>query len=36
LRSDLPIYLQYQQNPEAVQWVAEPGRLEELWNTFEP
>jgi glucose-6-phosphate isomerase, archaeal len=36
LRSDLPIYRQYQENPEAVQWVAEPFRLQERWKKFEP
>jgi glucose-6-phosphate isomerase len=36
LRSDLPIYRQYQENPQAVQWVAEPARQEELWKKFEP
>lgn len=36
LRSDLPIYWQYLENPQAVQWVAEPAQREELWNKFEP
>jgi glucose-6-phosphate isomerase, archaeal len=36
LRQDKQIYAQYEQNPEAVQWVSEPARLAELWKTFEP
>jgi len=32
----VPIYQQYQQNPEAVQWISEPARLASLWSTFEP
>jgi glucose-6-phosphate isomerase len=36
LQSDLPIYRQYQKNPESVQWVAEPARQVELWKKFEP
>jgi glucose-6-phosphate isomerase len=36
LRSKQPIYRQYQENPAAVQWISEPGRLEELWKKFEP
>lgn len=36
LRSELPIYRQYRENPEAVQWVSEPGRPEETWKQFEP
>ena len=36
LGSELPIYRQYRENPEAMQWVSEPGRLEECWKQFEP
>ncbi|MGC2620231.1 MAG: glucose-6-phosphate isomerase family protein [Acidobacteriaceae bacterium] len=36
LDRSVPIYRQYQQNPEAVQWVSEPAQLASLWNTFEP
>jgi glucose-6-phosphate isomerase len=36
LRTEVPIYQQYKENSEAVQWISEPGRLEELWKRFEP
>lgn len=36
LDRDTPIYRQYQQNPDAVQWVSEPARLASLWPAFEP
>lgn len=32
----LPIYEQFVQNPDAVQWVSEPKMAEELWPGFEP
>jgi glucose-6-phosphate isomerase len=35
LRRELPIYRQYQENPEAVQWISDPGSLQELWEKFE-
>lgn len=36
LRKQVSIYRQYQQNPEAVQWVSEPARMASLWPTLEP
>jgi glucose-6-phosphate isomerase len=36
LDAKVPIYRQYQQNPEAVQWVSDPVRLASLWKTLEP
>lgn len=36
LDAKVPIYRQYQQNPEAVQWVSEPACLTALWKIFEP
>jgi hypothetical protein len=36
LRKDLPIYRQYKENSEAVQWISDPGRYQELWKKFEP
>lgn len=36
LDAKIPIYRQYQQNPEAVQWVSEPARAATLWKTLEP
>jgi len=36
LDSSVPIYRQYQQNPEAVQWVSEPSQLAMLWRNLEP
>jgi glucose-6-phosphate isomerase len=36
LDPDVAIYRQYQQNPEAVQWVSEPARMASLWPTLEP
>jgi glucose-6-phosphate isomerase len=36
LKQDTPIYIRYEQDPEAVQWVSEPSRLKQLWKTFEP
>jgi glucose-6-phosphate isomerase len=36
LDAKLPIYRQYQQNPEAVQWISEPARMATLWKTLEP
>jgi glucose-6-phosphate isomerase len=36
LDATVPIYRQYQQNPEAVQWVSEPARAASLWATLEP
>jgi glucose-6-phosphate isomerase len=36
LRSEVSIYRQFQQDPEAVQWVSDPARLAALWPTIEP
>jgi glucose-6-phosphate isomerase len=36
LDSKLPIYQQFAQNPDAVQWVSEPKLAEALWPEFEP
>jgi glucose-6-phosphate isomerase len=32
----VPIYRQYQRDPEALQWVSEPARKASLWPDFEP
>lgn len=36
LEAAIPIYRQYQSNPEALQWVSEPARAAELWPSLEP
>jgi glucose-6-phosphate isomerase, archaeal len=36
LREDVTIYRQYQQNPDAMQWVSEPARMASVWPTLEP
>lgn len=36
LDAKIPIYKQYQRNPDAVQWVSEPAQKAALWNTLEP
>lgn len=36
LDARIPIYRQYQLNPEALQWVSEPARAAELWPALEP
>jgi glucose-6-phosphate isomerase len=36
LNSKVSIYRQYQQSPEAVQWISEPARVAALWKTLEP
>ncbi len=36
LDPNIPIYRQYQRNPEAVQWISDPARLAPLWTTLEP
>lgn len=36
LDSKKPIYAQFAQNPETVQWVSEPERFATLWPEFEP
>jgi glucose-6-phosphate isomerase len=36
LDATVPIYQQYQRNPEAVQWISDPARMSALWPTLEP
>jgi glucose-6-phosphate isomerase len=36
LSASIPLYEQFVRNPEAVQWVSDPGRLAVLWPQFEP
>jgi glucose-6-phosphate isomerase len=36
LSASIPLYEQFAQDPEAVQWVSDPGRLSGLWQQFEP
>jgi glucose-6-phosphate isomerase len=36
LDAAIPVYKQFQANPERVQWVSEPGRASAVWPTFEP
>lgn len=33
---DVPIYQQFVESPESVQWVSDPARFRDLWETFEP
>jgi glucose-6-phosphate isomerase len=33
---DVPMYEQFAANPESLQWVSEPARVEHVWNEFEP
>jgi glucose-6-phosphate isomerase len=34
LRPEVPIYLQYRDNPEAVQWISEPALTAAVWKDF--
>jgi glucose-6-phosphate isomerase len=36
LKKGVPIYTQFERNPEAVQWVSEPVRMSDLWPDFNP
>jgi glucose-6-phosphate isomerase len=36
LDAKVPIYRQYQHNPEAVQWISDPARVKALWKSLEP
>lgn len=36
LDATVPIYRQYEQSPEGLQWISEPARLASLWPDFEP
>jgi len=36
IAAGVPIYRQFQQDPERLQWVSEPARAAELWKTLEP
>lgn len=33
---DLPIYRQFEADPDRLQWVSEPARVASLWSTLEP
>jgi hypothetical protein len=32
----MPIYEHLRRNPESIQWISDPARLENLWVRFEP
>jgi glucose-6-phosphate isomerase len=36
LETGVPIYTQFENDPEAVQWVSEPARLTRVWQSFTP
>ncbi len=36
LRQGVPIYRQFQQDPDRLQWVSDPARVASLWTTLEP
>jgi glucose-6-phosphate isomerase len=36
LDAAVPIYRQFENNPEQVQWISEPARTAAVWPTFEP
>ncbi|MBS1806084.1 MAG: glucose-6-phosphate isomerase [Acidobacteria bacterium] len=36
LDMNIPVYRQYQNNPEALQWISDPERFSSLWPLFEP
>jgi glucose-6-phosphate isomerase len=36
LDRNVPMYRQFEADPERVQWISEPGRLATVWPTFEP
>lgn len=36
LRHGVPIYEQFVSDPNSVQWVSEPARFADLWDSFEP
>jgi glucose-6-phosphate isomerase len=36
LDAAVPIYRQFEANPERVQWVSEPARVESVWPSFKP
>lgn len=36
IQSRVPIYRQFQQDPDRLQWVSEPARVASLWKTLEP
>jgi glucose-6-phosphate isomerase, archaeal len=36
LSSEMPIYEHLHRNPESIQWISDPARLENLWAQFEP
>jgi glucose-6-phosphate isomerase len=36
LQKGVPIYTQFERNPETVQWVSEPARMSSVWPDFIP
>lgn len=36
LKKGVPIYTQFERNPESVQWVSEPARMPNIWADFSP
>lgn len=36
LKKGVPLYAQFERNPEAVQWVSEPARMSDVWPDFTP
>jgi glucose-6-phosphate isomerase len=35
IRNDKPLYTQFVENPDALQWVSEPQRAADAWKNFE-
>ncbi len=33
---DVPMYEQFMADPDSLQWVSEPARVEDVWKRFEP
>lgn len=33
---EIPLYLYFRRAPEAIQWISNPSRLSQLWESFEP
>jgi glucose-6-phosphate isomerase, archaeal len=36
VRPGIPLYRQFAEDPDALQWVSEPDRAAALWNGFDP
>jgi glucose-6-phosphate isomerase len=36
MKTGVPIYTQFETNPDSVQWVSDPARVKELWQGFTP